>query len=129
MLGIDIYGNSTKLYTTFLPGHSKTRIEYDQNTNTWLVLLIGTNDTKCIVISPNKEPYSFDIHETISSGTCLYRNTLYYTKNGKICYCNINTKKASYMPCDVATDASLIQRRDNKFVICNGKTCYVYTKS
>ena len=127
-----IYCNSEKLTSIDVSEYSGTvssDILKDPMSNSYLVFISGNKTTLCILISNNGTFTTFKLNVEINKSYCFYQNMLYYTIDDKICFYNVLNGETNYLSCCYATSKSLIERKNNLFVICTDSKTYVYTKT
>jgi len=106
-----------------------SRIFYDSASENYLVLLAGNNQTRGVVISSDGSYSSFTLDIELSNSCCFFKNTLYYINDSKVCFYNVINGNTNSFTSQYASQGCLVERRDNRFVICNKDTTYICVKS
>ena len=129
----DIYCNTNKMYS--IPqdecdDSDESMILYDKVSDSWLVIISGLDNQKCILIDSKGRCSEFTLDvEEISESAVFYKNTLYFPSDKRIYVYSLRTNTLKFIYSDVVTPESNIERNGNKFVIVNPQTTHMYCKS
>ncbi len=129
----DIYCNSSKV-ASVIDSENKISersisIRYDKLSRKWLAVFPKSQQTHCVLIeSDTGDIHKFDINAVVSCSSCFYGNSLYFVNKGEILCYNTNREKLQTIECSNATPTSIVHRKDNKFVIINPTSAYMYEK-
>lgn len=125
----DIYCNSKKVHSVKCSNIMTASIVYDELCKKWLALFKTDSFAFGVVIGSDGIDISeFTLPENISKSVSFYGNVLYYVEDEKICCYSLTTKLLRTIDCEHVKNNSLIQRYDNKFVITNPTSIYMYRK-
>ncbi len=129
----DVYCNSRKVYSISkgkFTGNLRLGICYDDISRKRLVVFKEENITRGIIIEKDSDQITeFTLNRSLSPSLSFYGSTLYYVGNGNIYFYNVNSGSFKSIECEYARKDSSIYRFENKFIVTNNDSAYIYEKS
>lgn len=129
---VSIYCNLEELTSVVvnkLGDNIQSHLFYDSESGNYLVLLSGCHQTIGVLISSDGSHSKFHLDEEISNSSCFHKNTLYYMIGDTIYFYNVISGTQNKFTSQFAASGCLIERKSNRFVICNKDKTYMYVKS